>query len=148
MTTTLVPSQQGGDRKNEMINEGGDEGEGAQQTTEWARQDQAKLKTTVEAIGERRVSTAIRERLVSTLELLLLRPWQLKKKTQCRQTWNSLQVMCQKVSLQFPYQNCLRNLIPVEVKRKYHSTNKLLPLGRPALFKQFPTVPSASQNFA
>ena len=35
---------------------------------------------------------------------------------QCRQTWYSLKVMCQKVSLQFLYQNCLRNLIPPSAK--------------------------------
>ena len=35
---------------------------------------------------------------------------------QCRQTWYGLNVMCQKVSLQFLYQNVLRNVIPPSVK--------------------------------
>ena len=35
---------------------------------------------------------------------------------QCRQTWYSLNVMCQKVSLQFLYQNCLRNFIQPSAK--------------------------------
>ena len=36
--------------------------------------------------------------------------------SQCRQTWFSLKVMCQKVSLQFLYWNYLRNLILPSVK--------------------------------
>ena len=35
---------------------------------------------------------------------------------QCRQTWYSLKVMCQKVSLQFLYYNYLTNLIPLSAK--------------------------------
>ena len=39
-----------------------------------------------------------------------------KRVPQCRQTWYSIKVMCQKVFLQILYQNYLRNLIPPSVK--------------------------------